>query len=153
MLDEKFMRMAMDKGREGIEQGELPFGACLVKDGVAVSCRHNTILSDGNVTAHAEINTIRDACRKLDTIDLSGCAVYCTCEPCPMCLGAFGLANVSEVVYGARISDVDLDGYTVLDTPPELYEALRNNVKVQGDFLREENVGLFREWECRQNIR
>jgi guanine deaminase len=147
MPDGNFMRMAMDKAREGIEQGELPFGTCIVKDGEVVSCEHNRILSDGNVTAHAEINAIKEACHKLGTIDLSGCIAYCTCEPCPMCLGAFGLANVSEVVYGARISDVDMTGYTVLDTPPEMYKDLGDKMKVRGDFLKEENIGLFREWE------
>lgn len=150
MPDEEFMRMAMAKAREGIEQGELPFGACMVKDGVVLSCEHNTLLSDVNVTAHAEINAIREACRKLGTLDLTGCVVYCTCEPCPMCLGAFGLANVDEVVYGARIGDVNLEGYTVLDTPPDLYSVIGNKMKVRGNFLKEENIRLFREWEKHQ---
>ena len=144
--------MAIVKAREGIEQGELPFGACIVKDGAMVCCEHNRILSDGNVIAHAEMNAIREACRKLGTIDLSGCVAYCTCEPCPMCLGAFGLANVGEVVYGATIGDVDLKGYTVLDTPTELFSIMGNKMKVRGNFLKEDNIGLFREWERRQGI-
>lgn len=153
MSYEEFMHMAIAKAREGVEQGELPFGACIVKDGIVLGCEHNTILSGEDVTAHAEMNAIKHACRALNSLDLSGCVIYCTCEPCPMCLGALGLANVSRIVYGARISDVDLAGYTVLETPEGLAETIGNGrIQVTRDFLKDEAIKLFREWERRHGL-
>jgi guanine deaminase len=151
MTDEEYMRLAIEKAREGIENGQLPFGACIVQDGKVVACMHNTILRDGDVTAHAEMNSIHEACRALNTLDLTGCTIYCTCEPCPMCLGALGLANVDQVVYGTRISDVRLDDFTVLETPRELFRIIGNGkMKARGSFLREENVRLLEAWEKRR---
>jgi tRNA(Arg) A34 adenosine deaminase TadA len=148
MNDEEYMRLAIEKAREGVRQGQLPFGACVVKDGKVVGCAHNTILRDKDLTAHAEINTIHEACHELNTLDLSGCIIYCTCEPCPMCLGALGLANIDRIVYGARISDVRMDEYTVLDTPRELFSIIGDGkISALGSVLREENLALFREWE------
>lgn len=148
MNDEEYMRLAIDKAREGVRHGQLPFGACIVKDGKVVGCAHNTILRDKNLTAHAEINTIHEACHELNTLDLSGCTIYCTCEPCPMCLGALGLANIDRVVYGARISDVRMDGYVVLDTPRELFGIIGGGkISAHSNVLIEENLAVFREWE------
>ena len=94
--DEALMRIAINKAVEGVHFGQLPFGACIAKDGKAISFAHNTLLKETNVTAHAEINAIREACAKMNTLDLSGCTMYCTCQPCPMCLSACGLANISR---------------------------------------------------------
>jgi guanine deaminase len=152
LSDERYMRLAIDKAREGVRNGELPFGACVVRNGKVVGCAHNTILSCNDLTAHAEMNAIHEACQELGTLDLSGCTIYCTCEPCPMCLGALGLANIEKVVYGARIGDVTMPGFVVLETPGELFKLIGNGkLAVYGDFLREENVRLFREWEERQD--
>lgn len=148
MTDEEYMRLAIKKACEGVKEGELPFGACIVKDESVVGCAHNTILRDNDLIAHAEINAIHDACRTLKTLDLSGCAIYCTCEPCPMCLGALGLANIDKIVYGACISDVKMDGFTVLETPRELFTIIGNGkISARGNFLRDKNIKLFREWE------
>jgi tRNA(Arg) A34 adenosine deaminase TadA len=148
--DEALMSIAISKAVEGIRYGQLPFGACIAKDGVAISFAHNTILKDTNTTAHAEINAIREACKKLGNVDLSGCTIYCTCEPCPMCLSACSLANISRIVYGARIGDVNLEGFTVLETSEAIVEMICDgNIEVIGDFLREENLGLFNLWERR----
>jgi guanine deaminase len=148
--DESLMRAAICKASEGISAGQLPFGACVAKDGEIISCANNTMLKDTNTTAHAEINAIRDACVALKTIDLTGCTLFCTCEPCPMCLGACGLANILKIVYGARISDVDLEGFTVLETPAAIIGLIgEGKIEVTGDFLREENLGLFKSWEHR----
>ena len=148
MDDAAYMRLAIEKAREGIAGGELPFGACIVKAGKVIGCAHNTILSDEDLTAHAEMNAIREACNEIDSLDLSGCTIYCTCVPCPMCLGALLLANVENVVYGARIGDVLMDGFTVVETPDELLRLIGDGkIRYLGDFLRDENVELFREWE------
>jgi guanine deaminase len=148
--DESLMRAAIRKASDGISDGQLPFGACVAKDSEIVSCAYNTLLREVNTTAHAEINAIKEACGALKTIDLTGCTLFCTCEPCPMCLGACGLANISKIVYGARIRDVDLEGFTVLETPAEIIGLIgEGKIEVTGDFLREENLELFRSWEHR----
>jgi tRNA(Arg) A34 adenosine deaminase TadA len=148
--DKALMSIAISKAVEGIRHGQLPFGACIAKDGTAISFAHNTILGDKNVTAHAEINAIIKACNAMNTLDLSGCTLFCTCEPCPMCLGACGLANISKVVYGARIGDVNLEGFTVLETPDAIINMICDGkIEVIGDFMREENLGLFNLWERR----
>jgi guanine deaminase len=150
MSDEEFMRMAIRKAMEGIKEGQLPFGAAVVKDGKVISCSHNTIIQDKDVTAHAEMNAIYNATRELHSLDLTGCTIYCTCEPCPMCLGACCLANISKVVYGAKVNNVDLEGFVVLETPTEIIELICDDkICVVPDYLREENLMVFEEWEKR----
>ena len=150
LSDESLMRAAIHKAAEGIRAGQLPFGACIAKDHEIISCAYNTILKEINTTAHAEINAIHEACSALQTIDLSGCVLFCTCKPCPMCLGACGLANISRVVYGARIEDANLEGFTVLKTPDTIiHMILDGKTEVTGDFLRYECLEVFKLWGCR----
>ncbi|GBG25256.1 tRNA-specific adenosine deaminase [Hondaea fermentalgiana] len=77
-----------------------PFGACVVRNGVIISCAHNTVLSDRDPTCHAEMNAIRDACKALDTHDLSDCELFTTCEPCPQCLGAIQWSRLKKTYTG-----------------------------------------------------
>lgn len=100
LADEKFMRLAIEKSKEGIINKQEPFGACVVKSGEVVSVANNTIRADNDVTAHAEMNAIRAACRKLETVDLSGCEIYATFRPCAMCQAACEKANISKIYYG-----------------------------------------------------
>ena len=83
--DKLFMREAIRLANESVERGGGPFGAVIVKDGEIVAGSSNSVTIDNDPTAHAEVNTIREACRKLRTFDLSGCTIYTSCEPCPMC--------------------------------------------------------------------
>jgi len=106
MAEEKFMRIAIDKAEEGIAKGQEPFGACVVRDGKIISVAHNTALADPDVTAHAEMNAIRMACKALGTIDLSGCEIYASFKPCRMCQEACERANISKIYYGAGPEDV-----------------------------------------------
>ena len=98
-IHEKFMRLAIDKARRGIKNGQTPFGVCISKDAEVISCVHNIVWESMDITAHAEIHAIREACKKLNTVDLSGCVIYSTCEPCPICLSACHWANISTIVY------------------------------------------------------
>jgi tRNA(Arg) A34 adenosine deaminase TadA len=148
--DEDFMRLALAKVREGIEKGQLPFGAVIVKNGEVISSAYNTIYEDTNIISHAETNAIVDACHRTSRIDLSGCILYATCEPCPMCFGACVLANIPRLVYSARLSDGIIPGFSMLTiTNDELKSAGNARIEVVGDCLREEGIGLFDLWRRR----
>lgn len=88
-----------------------PFGACVVKDGEVVGRGSNHVLSNNDPTAHAEVMAIRDACKNLGTYDLSGCIIYTSCYPCPMCLSAIIWSNVKTVYYGNTKKDADKIGF------------------------------------------
>jgi len=127
------MRLAISKAEQGVKNGQEPFGACIVRDGNVVSCAHNTVLETMDVTAHAEMNAIRDACMKLGTIDLSDCVIYATYEPCPMCRSACERAKISKIVYGAPSG-------TLKRRPSEC------QMEIVGNFLLEENLALLNSW-------
>jgi len=89
-----------------------PFGALIVKDGEIISARTNSVTPDKDPTAHAEVNAIREACRKLNTYDLSGCTLYTSCEPCPMCLSAAYWAKVDKIYFAAGRDDAADAGFS-----------------------------------------
>jgi tRNA(Arg) A34 adenosine deaminase TadA len=146
------MEQAIDKAREGIKKGQLPFGACIVKDGRIVSLAHNTIYRDSNIIAHAETNAIQKACEKLNILDLSGCTIYCTCEPYLMCYGAISLSGIGCIVYGAEKEYSKIKGFRVPDiTDEELNMAVKGNIEIVKGFMKEECVELFKLWEEQRN--
>lgn len=91
------------KGIHGQEGG--PFGAVIVKDGVVLASAHNTVLKENDSTCHAEIKAIRSACAKLKNYDLTGCEIYTTGKPCPMCKSAIKWAKIDKVYYGCDYDD------------------------------------------------
>ena len=154
MSDEVYMRLAIQKAWEGIEEGQTPFGACLVREGAVVSCAHNRVWSLGDITAHAEVQAIRDACTKLRTVNLAGCTLYSTCEPCPMCFSACHWARIARIVYGARIEDARRLGFHELGIPAQLMKELgQSEVALRGDYLREECLRLLSAWSERSDNR
>ncbi|MCK4624441.1 MAG: nucleoside deaminase [Phycisphaerae bacterium] len=154
MDDERFMTAAIKIATEGIEAGQTPFGACIVRDGQIIAVAHNAVWSKTDITAHAEIQAIRAACRKLDTVDLAGCVIYSTCEPCPMCFAACHWARISKIVFGARIADAEKAGFSELTISNEQMKTLgRSSIEITGDFLRDECVKLFESWAERKNSR
>lgn len=103
---DKYMQMAIREARRGIHAGDGgPFGAIIVKDGMVVGRGHNQVLKRQNPTLHGEVVAIGQATRRLHTHDLSGCELYTTGEPCPMCLCACLWANIDRVYYGCTIAD------------------------------------------------
>ncbi len=141
------MHLALEAGRVGVAEGQAPFAACIVKAGRVVCCMHNHVWQDVDITAHAEMVAIREACRELKTIDLSGCVIYSTCEPCPMCFAACHWARISKIIYGARIEDAKKIGFQELTISNHwLKEQGKSKIEVMGDFLREEVLELFEEW-------
>jgi guanine deaminase len=145
---EYFMRQAIKKAQQGITKGQTPFGACIVKKGDIVSCAHNVVWSSTDITAHAEINAIRKACRKLKTINLSGCTIYSTCEPCPMCFSACHWAGIKQVVYGTKIADAKNFGFSELEITNQRMKQLgKSKMKIESGILRQENLELFKTWK------
>lgn len=147
MSDEKYMRLAIEKAREGVRVGQTPFGACIVKEGEVVSCAHNVVWRTTDITAHAEVHAIRQACEKLKAIDLSGCTIYTTCEPCPMCFSACHWARISRIVFGARIEDAEEAGFSELSISNETMKKVGGSpVEIIADFMRKESQAVFQEW-------
>ncbi|HWR15953.1 MAG TPA: nucleoside deaminase [Terriglobales bacterium] len=151
MSDLDFMKAAVAKTREGIEAGNSPFGATVVKNGEIVASAHNTVWPDTDPTAHAEVNAIRLAAKKLNTIDLSGCVMYTTCEPCPMCLSAIHWARIDRVVYGATIADAQGSGFNELRVDAKKLAEMGGSKLIvekaaSADSCRE-CAGLFQEWK------
>ncbi len=100
--DEYYMGLALEEAKAAYALGEVPIGAVLVeKDGAVVASGHNMRESWQDATAHAEMIVIRNACRKMSRWRLSGCTLYVTIEPCPMCAGALVMSRVDRVVYGS----------------------------------------------------
>ena len=110
-MNKKFLDMAIRESEKSVRMGSSPFGAIVVRDGVVIARAHNTVVQKNDPTAHAEVNAIRSACRKLGTFDLSGCDLYTSCEPCPMCAAAIVWANISRVYYAANRNDADKIGF------------------------------------------
>lgn len=109
---DKFMEIATEVARYGIENGHGgPFGAVIVKDGSVVACGHNHVVINNDPTCHGEVDAIRNACKKLGTFDLSGCELYTTHYPCPMCAGAIKWANIRKVYYGCTVEDTASIGF------------------------------------------
>lgn len=154
MNHETYMRIAIAKAREGIESGQTPFGACVVQDGEVISAAHNHVWASMDITAHAEIAAIREACKNLNTVDLAGCIIYSTCEPCPMCYSAIHWARIDTIVYGANIADAEKGGFNEIPISNEQLKDLGNDsVTLIKDFLKEECAALFAEWKAAEKSR
>lgn len=142
------MKLGIDKARETMmkDYGG-PFGAVIVKNNEVIAIASNTTLKDNDPTAHAEINAIREACQKLKTYDLTGCTLYATGYPCPMCLSAIIWSNIKEVYYGTNLKDAEAIGFR----DDFIYNFIRNDN--QGEILnlskldREECLKLFEEYK------
>ena len=123
----KIMQQAKELARNGANNNEGgPFGAVIVdREGNIISEGNNKVLKEKDPTAHAEIVAIRNACKKLNTYDLSNCTLYTSCEPCPMCLSAIIWANIKEVYYGCTKEDAGKIGFR----DDLIYDYLKGNKK------------------------
>ena len=145
--DRQMMRAAIRLATQSVENGGGPFGAVIVKDGEIIAARSNSVTIDNDPTAHAEVNAIREAARKLGTFDLSGCTVYTSCEPCPMCLGAIYWAHIDRIFYGNNRADAAAIGfdddfiYRELDKP-----FAKRSVPIL-PLLQSEALSSFRLWD------
>jgi len=145
------MREAIRLADDSVRSGGGPFGAVIVKDGKVVAGSSNSVTIDNDPTAHAEVNTIRKACAKLGTFDLSGAVIYTSCEPCPMCLGAIYWARLGRIYYGnnrkdARAIDFADDFiYEELDKPMD-----KRSVPII-QMLRDEALSSFKLWQEKED--
>jgi guanine deaminase len=146
--ESELMSIAIAKARDGIAAGQSPFGAIIVRDGIVVASTHNSVWRDTDPTAHAEVNCIRAAASALKVIDLSGCEMYSTCEPCPMCLSAIHWSKINRVVFGATIADAAQAGFNELQVDAKVLAAMgKSALKVESGLLREECARLFDLWK------
>lgn len=154
MEPSELMNEAIRVCREGISRGQSPFGCAIAIDGHLVARTHNTVVLSTDITAHAEVNAVREACLARKDIFLSGAMVATTCEPCPMCMSALHWARVETVYFGASIGDADRAGFNELDlSAAELLRVGGSDVKLQGGLLATECRQLFTEWEANTNRR
>lgn len=149
MTREELMREAIRLSEENVRNGGGPFGAVIARDGEIVGTGTNRVTPDCDPTAHAEVNAIRAAASRLGTFDLSGCEIYSSCEPCPMCLGAIYWAHLDRLYYGndkqdaAGIGFDDAFIYRELDLKPE-----DRSLKSER-LLSDEAAAAFREWAAK----
>ena len=110
-MNKNFMLEAINLSVESVMNGGGPFGAVIVKDGEIIASGSNSVSLNNDPTAHAEVVAIRNACSKLGTFDLSGCEIYTSCEPCPMCLGAIYWSHLGKVYFGNNRIDAMNAGF------------------------------------------
>lgn len=111
MTKEELMLEAIRLSEENVNNGGGPFGAVIARDGEIVATGVNRVTANNDPTAHAEVSAIRAACQKLGTFDLSGCEIFSSCEPCPMCLGAIYWAHIDKLYYGNTKTDAKNIGF------------------------------------------
>ena len=140
----EFMKAALDEAYKGIRADDGgPFGCVIVKDGKIVGRGHNCVLKEKGPTLHGEMVAIKDACKNLGTYDLTGCELYTTAQPCPMCLGAILWAKIEKVYYGCNINDTDKIGFR----DEVFYKMLGGEEPVQTECIeRDACLELFTEY-------
>ncbi|MGB4775818.1 MAG: nucleoside deaminase [Daejeonella sp.] len=149
---QKYMIKAIAISKKNVEKSlGGPFGAVIVKDGKVIATSANKVTTTNDPTAHAEVSVIRLACKKLKTFDLSGCIIYTSCEPCPMCLGAIYWAHIDTIYYANTKNDAANIGfddqfiYEEIDLPME--ERKLRTVQI----LRDEAQVAFKAWSVSEN--
>jgi len=148
MLDPAdLMHEAIRQARAGIREGQSPFGCAIAQGGKLLAATHNVVVATTDITAHAEVTALRQACRAAGEIHLVGAIAVSTCEPCPMCMAALHWAQVDTVYYGATIADAAAAGFNELHLPAaELLRIGRSPVKLVPGLLAEDCRALFSEW-------
>lgn len=146
-----FMKKAILLAERSVEKGGGPFGAVIVRDGKIVASGSNCVTLNNDPTAHGEVTAIRKACRKLGTFDLSGCTIYTSCEPCPMCLSAIYWARLEAIYYGCTKEDAKNIGFddSFIYQQIELSPSKRKIVAKQ--ILHTEALNSFKMWNEKED--
>lgn len=142
-----YMRLAIALAQRNVDEAlGGPFGAVIVKDGKIIAKSANKVTASNDPTAHAEVSVIRLASKKLKTFDLSGCVIYTSCEPCPMCLGAIYWSRLSKIYYAATKHDAANAGFDDKFIYEELDLAVNERKLPVEQLMREEAVTIFDHW-------
>ncbi len=151
-MNEQFMREAIKLSLENMQKNAgWPFGAVVVKDGEIVWKGRNQVISSNDPTAHGEIVAIRDACKNLWTFDLSGCEIYTSCEPCPMCYGAISRARIDKMYYGNTKVDAANIGFDDSAFWEDIKKELpQRNIPVE-QLLHDEALEVFKIWKNKED--
>lgn len=146
------MKRAIELAETGVDMNKGgPFGCVVVKDGAIIGEGHNQVISSNDPTAHAEIIAIRNACIKLNSFQLDGCTIYCSCEPCPMCLGAIYWARPEKVFYACDRNDaalIEFDDQFIYD---EIVKQIGDRSIEFIRLLREESLSVLKKWSEKED--
>lgn len=145
------MRRAIELSIENVRNDGGPFGAVIVKNGVIVAEGTNRVTADNDPTAHAEVSVIRKASEKLATFDLSGCEIYTSCEPCPMCLGAIYWARLDKIYYGNTKHDAKQIGFDDSFIYDEIAQNPADRKLLSEQQLANEAIAAFKSWEAKDD--
>lgn len=151
MTNEELMRRAIALSEESVSKGGGPFGAVIARAGTIVAEASNRVTLDNDPTAHAEVSAIRAATLRLGTFDLSGCDIFTSCEPCPMCLGAIYWAHLDNIYYANDRNDAAAIGFDddfiykeIALKPAERHKSMRI-------LLPDEAKGAFEMWQANED--
>lgn len=148
MTEEEHMREAIRLSIENVESGKGgPFGCVIVKDGRIIARGTNEVTSTNDPTAHAEVVAIRRACKELGSFQLDGCEVYCSCEPCPMCLGAIYWARPRAIYFANTKNDaaaIDFDDQFIYE---EIERPIAQRKLFTRQMMREDALAAFEKWK------
>lgn len=145
------MKEAIKLSLENIKKGGGPFGAVIVKDGEIIATGANHVTRQNDPTAHAEVLAIREAAKKLETFDLSGCAIYSSCEPCPMCLGAIYWAHIDAIYYGNTKQDAKQIGFDDSFIYNEIEKPIEQRKIKTSQLFPEEAIKAFIDWQDKED--
>ncbi|MBQ7421818.1 MAG: nucleoside deaminase [Prevotella sp.] len=151
MTKEELMRRAIELSKNSVLNGGGPFGAVIAKDGEIIAEGSNNVTIDCDPTAHAEVSTIRKACKSLGTFDLSGCEIYTSCEPCPMCLGAIYWSHLDKIYYANDRKDAAAIGFDDDFIYQEIDLKPLERQKPAEILLREEAIKAFEMWRDKED--
>jgi len=150
-MSELFMKRAIALALENIRATGGPFAAVIVKEGRIIAEGANRVTSTNDPTAHAEVVAIREACRILGDFQLSGCDLYTTCEPCPMCLGAIYWARPTRIFYAATAADAAAAGFDDAFIYDELKIPPVNRRIPTAQLMRADSLIVFSSWKQQEN--
>lgn len=148
MLNTIFMQEAIQLSIDNVTLGKGgPFGAVVVKDGKIIARGANSVTSNNDPTAHAEVMAIREACKTLNTFQLTGCEIYTSCEPCPMCLGAIYWARPDKLFYANTKQDaaaIEFDDNFIYE---EIAKPIHERKLFTQQLMRNEALEAFNKWK------
>ena len=147
MTNKELMRRAIELSKQSVRNGGGPFGAVIARNGEIIAEGSNCVTIDCDPTAHAEVSTIRKACKSLGTFDLSGCEIFTSCEPCPMCFGAIYWAHLDKIYMGNDRKDAAKIGFDDDFIYQEIALNAADRTKPSEVLLRDEALEAFRMWD------